>query len=422
MNMLDLAQQAGINPKWSASTQGGEYKSPCPACGGTDRFSIQPEKKQKNCTGYYFCRQCKISGDSIQFTMDFLGYNFQQAKEYLGVTIEQSMRSPFFSTPLKSKIITPPKVNDLLLWQEQASKYLDQAHANLLFNQDILKYLAMRGLPLEAVIRYRLGWLDQDQYFIRTDWGLSEEFNDVGTFKKLWLPKGLIIPTIDFGKIIRLKTRRTDWHKDDAFPKYVAISGSMSGMNIIGDKKHSVLVAVESELDGFALHHAIGDFAVMIAIGGSTKSIDKVTDYYAKKKTLLICPDVDSTGYIVWNTWKQLYPHAINCMTTMGKDIGESIEQGLDVRSWIISKLPEQLKYELKLAKCPWSEQDQSLVDWSLNYINPRVSTSHFYSKVKDEIELGPDSFQAQTRELQDKLLLMKELAEQEFKRREGIV
>ncbi|MFA5999318.1 MAG: primase-helicase zinc-binding domain-containing protein [Candidatus Babeliales bacterium] len=416
MNLLDLAQQANLNPKWSASTQGGEHKSACPVCGGTDRFIIQPERSQTNCTGYYFCRRCEISGDSIQFCIDYLDYSFKEATELLGVTIENKTTSSLFKKSFKQQL--PSLKSSPPVWHEQAAKVLNQAHKNLLQNEHVLTSLTSRGLTLESIVQYQFGWLDQNQYLIRTDWGLPEEYKEDGSLKKLWLPKGLVIPIIESDKVIRLKIRRSDWHPNDTLPKYVAVSGSMQGLSIIGNKKHMILIATESELDSFALHSAVGDFAVMIAVGGCTKNPDSVTDYFAKKKTLLVCPDADSAGNDMWTKWKSLYPHAINCQITVGKDIGEAIEQGIDIRSWIISKIPEQLQYELKLIHYPWDEQDQPLIDWTLNYIAPRIATSNFYAKLKDEIELGSKSPQAQTKELQNKLLLLKELAETEYNRR----
>ena len=40
MQLLDLVQADGLAPKKVASTNGGEYHSPCPGCGGKDRFII----------------------------------------------------------------------------------------------------------------------------------------------------------------------------------------------------------------------------------------------------------------------------------------------------------------------------------------------------------------------------------------------
>src|SRR4030042_5297384 len=43
INILDLLNNRGINPRRAAGTHGGEYPSACPACGGNDRFHVWPD-------------------------------------------------------------------------------------------------------------------------------------------------------------------------------------------------------------------------------------------------------------------------------------------------------------------------------------------------------------------------------------------
>ena len=65
MNILDQLQADAITVKKVSSTKGGEYASPCPWCGGTDRFIIWPGQ------GRYFCRMCGKKGDFIQYLIEF---------------------------------------------------------------------------------------------------------------------------------------------------------------------------------------------------------------------------------------------------------------------------------------------------------------------------------------------------------------
>lgn len=91
MTLINLAQERGLNPKFAAYTQGGEYHSPCPSCGGRDRFVMQPNKQMKNCVGSYFCRQCTTKGDSIQFCIDHLGLTFKEAIDRIGIEIPKNI-------------------------------------------------------------------------------------------------------------------------------------------------------------------------------------------------------------------------------------------------------------------------------------------------------------------------------------------
>ena len=421
MILIELAHKIGLDPKLVASTQGGEYHSPCPSCGGTDRLVIQPNKQMKNCLGYYFCRQCGIYGDSIQFCLDHLGFtDFKEAVNYVGGDISFKVPNIFAKKENKPLII----INKLTEpWSEQASMLVEEAHTCLLSLKDILETLYKRGLPLDAIKQYKIGWLDKDKKIEGHLWGLEKE--------TIWFTAGILIPTIEQDQtVIRLKIRRKDWWQGDRFPKYVAISGNMNGLNIIGNKKNSIMIIVESELDAYALHYALSDIAVIVAVGGCIKNPDSVTDYLAKHKSLLlICHDNDDAGKTMLDKWKGFYSNAEGCPTPIGKDIGEAIQQGLDLRSWIITKLPTQMQYTLNLIKRPWTQEDQTLIDWFLNEkklpLTPFVLSTKehgnedvsdpvlYYNDLRLAIAEGHDGWPAKNGKLQEILRLLKVLVEQ---------
>src|ERR1700679_2238836 len=217
MTILELAHQTGIHPKWVASTAGGEYHSACPACGGTDRFYIQPHRPMSKCDGYYSCRQCGSSGDAIQFARQFLNLSFQEAAQAVNATT-QTIISPILNRAHAPHTVTlhepPPQ------WIAQATDYITQAHKQILLQKNALDFLASRGLPIEAIQRYNIGWSVQDRFLPRHHWGLEEQHSADGNPRKLWLPKGIIIPIgKPTGQIIRLKIRRHDWKQGDTLPK-----------------------------------------------------------------------------------------------------------------------------------------------------------------------------------------------------------
>jgi phage/plasmid primase-like uncharacterized protein len=61
--LLGLIERDGLTPKRKT---GNEYASPCPACGGRDRFVIHTD------TGRYWCRGCNKGGDALQYLRDFI--------------------------------------------------------------------------------------------------------------------------------------------------------------------------------------------------------------------------------------------------------------------------------------------------------------------------------------------------------------
>lgn len=339
MNILDMAIQKGIHPKWVAGTAGGEYHSGCPECGGTDRFYIQPNRQMKYCRGYFCCRQCGMSGDTIQFAKHFLNLTFQQAVKEIGITISDSQRylqALTQSYHFRPTVLYKPKMQ----WISCATEFVEEAHTQLLHNNEILNYLHNRGIPFNIITKYKLGWAASSQFIDRSLWGLSEEYNQSGNLKRLFLSRGIVIPSIDkSGEVIRLKIRRSDWAKNDKLPKYMIIPGSMNGLSILEGPTDNLII-VESELDAYLLHAISSDFATIVSVGGNIKNPDNVVDRLAKNTNkLLINHDNDSGGKAMLAKWRKLYSHAIPCPTPIGKDIGEAFAEGFDVKSWLMEIL-----------------------------------------------------------------------------------
>ena len=123
----------------------------------------------------------------------------------------------------------------------------------------------------------------------------------------------------------------------------MAVSGSSVGLSIIDvatAAKKKALVIVESELDAYAVDYFAGDMVAVVAVGSNTKNPDNYTNHIAKAAyALLICHDNDNAGQIMLKKWKQMYPHARAYPTPIGKDIGEAIIQGFDIRSWLLKEL-----------------------------------------------------------------------------------
>ncbi len=71
--LLEAAQMCGATLR----RDGKEHTSPCPACGGTDRFSVNPAKKKWNCRGHG-------GGSSpINLVMHCMSVDFKAACEFL---------------------------------------------------------------------------------------------------------------------------------------------------------------------------------------------------------------------------------------------------------------------------------------------------------------------------------------------------
>jgi len=409
MSLFDLAIEFGLEPKRVSSTNGGEYHSPCPTCGGKDRFFIQPYREMSNCSGYYSCRRCGIYGDSIQFCRDFLGLSFSEALQRLNVVIDRSNVQMYRK---KDNVFDPTHiVSPSQKWIERMLSFVTMAHDKLKDREDILADLSKRGISESVIKKFKIGWNPQDYFPSRVYCGLDDELDENGKSKSVWLPKGIVVPTSEpNGDIIRVKIRRDDWQKGDSLPKYVAVSGSMNGLNIIGDTKHAMMIVVESELDAYAVYNKMEDFAFLVSVGSNIKNPDDFTHFLAQEKpNLLVCRDNDDAGKAMFNKWEKLYSHAQDCPVPIGKDVGEAIENGFNVRKFFLKKLPVE---SILNGKNNWSIEDLELVTWFLKYVKERTVTKHIYENEEKEIALGSEGLRAKSGELQRNLLDCKEHVE----------
>ena len=318
MNILDLTEQDGLQLRRVASTGGGEYKGPCPWCGGTDRFSINPKKPNKNGThrgGRYVCRQCGKSGDAIQYLRDWRGLSFPDACAALGYETGEPLHKSY-TIPEKPKFEPRDRRRPGDLWREKASSFLSWTQKQLWDNTDALNYLKGRGLSEDTIRGAGLGFNSKAFFLERESFGLEPEMNGAGKPKRVWLPIGWTIPHWTGGELSRIRFRR----KEAARDKYVYLSGSDTSPMVWG-RERAVFAIVEAELDGLLIHQEAGDLVGVVALGAANYRPDKEAHLLLTGAQLVLCAlDSDGTGKKeAWNFWKDTYG-AERCPPLEAKD------------------------------------------------------------------------------------------------------
>lgn len=336
MNILDLLKEDGFEPQEVTSSGKVEYSSPCPFCGGKDRFRIWP--RQNKGKGRYWCRKCGNTGKAIDYLMDKKGYEHNEACKILKIKPAKSSSSKIVST---DKEIWKAKDDEKVIpvqWQQNAKQFLINSIKALWSNRFVIKrrQLHKRGIKDETIKKFRLGWNETDIYGIRTKWGLKEIIKENGMKKKLWIPGGLVIPTFDeAGKICRIRVRRSN--PNDNFGRYVVLSGSSMKPMVIGNKK--IFAIVESELDAMLLHQEAGDYLSVMALGSvHYKPDENMTERLRKAPLILVCLDNDEAGArVTENFWIKQFKNAKKWPVVNGKDPSDAYSNGVNIRDWILS-------------------------------------------------------------------------------------
>lgn len=360
MDILELIEKDGFKFAKMASTNNGEYKGPCPWCGGTNRFTIWPHLNE----GRYICRQCERLGDAIQYLRDYHDMSYLLACAELGIpykytAIKPLTRSETEWTPRQTT--TPP-----LTWQKKADAFLFESYKHLLSaaGKTHRDWLNERGISNDTIKTARLGWNFNSIVFDPESWGLLHETDNYGKLKSVWLPEGLIIPYFKNYKLIRLRTRQENPITDD---RYIIVRGSnTSYMRYAEYDESKPCMIVESELDGWLCHSAAGDLVNVYATGSAQTRPDEETHKQLSNAAILLSLDLDSAGIESAKWWQKHYPDSIEWPCPAGKDPGEGFQERVNIREWIaagiakLKRLKPSIRPKIVSYETPTPTPDQS--------------------------------------------------------------
>lgn len=360
-DIIALFREYGFEPRKKTAS---EWSCACPACGGTKRCSIWPAEREGR--GYYWCRECNARGDAIQFLRDHVHLSYADACKRIGVaSAAHAVRTPALpSRAEKNRFEVGQKASgsmDTAIWCEKAEKFVSWAEANLQRNTEQLAWLAARGISAEAAREYRLGYNPGERggnclIRPRESWGLPSAVRDNGKPKRLWLPRGIVIPHVMDGEIRRLRIRRLDADRAEfnAAHKYHVVEGSemqplwLECRTRLRDGQGAVVV-VETELDACMLHALAGDLVHALALGTCNVRHLSARLFERLKESLviLVALDADEAGAQGWPRWQATFPAARRWPVPAGKDPGDAYARGEDMRLWLLSGMPEGVRLML---------------------------------------------------------------------------
>jgi hypothetical protein len=308
----------------------GSYDSPCPICGGDDRFGYTPDPRNHPGAaakgGLFNCRQCHFRGTGAML-LDHL----KNGRTFLPkITTTQNQPKP--CTPHQFKAPEVP-------WQRSFSSFLSTFSLSLTENS--AQPLIERGISLATAQRYCIIPITQS---FRHPAGLVAQGThaaDTGqaTFAETYGP-GIIIPARRNNTLFKVEVRNFDPH--GAKGKYANISGSSSHPMIFPDQttNSGTFIIVESLLDGYMLNSQVPDLVTPIALSSTNTSLDQeVVTTLEQAKNILICLDNDKAGLDKSRQINEQFPKSTIIIPPYGKDPGEFFQRGGDLREWLEQEL-----------------------------------------------------------------------------------
>ncbi|WFS63441.1 hypothetical protein LF599_04565 [Pseudodesulfovibrio thermohalotolerans] len=269
------------------------------------------------------------------------------------------------------------------LWSSKAGEFVDSCVAVLPDSPKAKVHLSDHGIDLATAQKYGLGWNDHDRYYPVTAWGLPYQEGAKGE-RKIWLPKGLVLPTYFKGHVAKLKIRRDDHEtgpeklRDRKY--WEGFGGSKSAYVVLGEpEKVRVWILVETERDAFTVMRAVSVFPWAESFGvmancGTGKRPDAETERYLRGASLILnALDTDNAGRDAsFKFWSREFPNSVRWPVPRryGKDVGDAVmplrfrrlysstsldrfdwmvvdSMYLDLAVWIDAGLPNHVRREL---------------------------------------------------------------------------
>ncbi|MCK5606397.1 hypothetical protein KAR91_31135 [Candidatus Pacearchaeota archaeon] len=350
-NIIDIYKAQGFVTAFTVKG-GSEYGGPCPFCGGeagkSDRFRIFPT--ENNGRGRFWCRKCLENGDNAWFYSKLYRVSLTKAREILGIS-DFSKYKPN-NKPVKKpeyegrKLISPGEK-----WQERAEKVVKSAHRELLENKNQLDWLKKRGINIDSVKKFRLGYFDKTYFREREAWGFKPKHNEGGRKIKFPVQAGLIIPIIKKDKVVGIQIRLKEPYENQ---NYLPVQGGLNSEPTIYSRVSKGYIVVESRLDGILIAQEAGDLITVLATGSTNyyPSFDQLPDL-KKAICILVSMDFDKKpqdpkdqrpGAKASKWWLDNFQRSIRWSVPEGKDPGEAFTLGLDIKKWVLAGLPPAFK------------------------------------------------------------------------------
>ncbi len=318
-----------------ASTDGGEYAGPCPWCGGVDRLHVWPAKDHWACLGASAGRAgCDRQGSAAWYIHLRTGAPLERAARDGGHGAQRA--------PVAPPAATPPGA----AWQERGWQFVFDCQARLMESPEgarARRWLnEVRGLSDETLSRYGIGYNGADVYEAPDVWGFPAEH------KRIWLPRGIVIPWQAGGELWRINIRRPVGD-----PKYIGPAGAGNGLfNADELGRGRAVVLVEGEFNALTVLQLAGEVGrrtkqipVAVATGsaGGARAIRWLAQL-AAAGTVLVAFDADKAGNEGARYWCDVLSNARR-WRPLWSDVNDMQRDGADVVSWLCAGLEPAQAY-----------------------------------------------------------------------------
>jgi DNA primase len=329
IDLRALAEEAGARFRKDSSA--------CPLHQGNNPSAFHLYRGEDGVWRWHCFTGCQTGGDAITFYQRWQGCDFLTGVRDLAARAGKVAPTP--PVPVRAAPTAPS-----VTWQDRGLDFLRYTQDRLWENDPVLSYLRReRGLAEDTLHTWGLGWNPQDLWDDERKYGLHAN-------KRLWLPRGIVIPGWRSDGLWYVKVRRPLGDEVAAyglaagtppvFPsmKYAGVRGGVQ--TLFGEphlQSRATLVVVEGEFDAMLLWQIAGDLVDVVTLGGaSTRLSSDDLFLLASYPRIVAAHDNDAAGaharrqLVEMSSRVDARPPTAKDVTAMWRAEGEAA-----VRGWI---------------------------------------------------------------------------------------
>jgi hypothetical protein len=291
-------------------------------------------------------------GDIFAFYMAWKDVNFKMAVAELSERVGSQPTTASFPKAEKAVIPTAPAAPQLI-WRTRAEQFIVWAESNLSRHPEAQKYLEKeRGLSPETWRAFRVGYNPANLYDDPARWGLDG--------KKIWLPRGLVIPGFWQGRPWYIKVRRPlpeqaigqylgEWSQQDGLPD-VKFGGPRGGVSTLFRLELSsykpVLILPEGEWDTMLAWEHCPALCDAATLGGASAKLDTLDlTLLTRYPAIIAIYDADPAGEKGREYLARLQKHCprLQIAEPPAHDLTNFWKSGGNLRAWLATLVAQAL-------------------------------------------------------------------------------
>lgn len=288
-------------------------------------------------TQTYFCFGCKAWGDAFKFLKDFKQWDNTTIQEYLGEDYKSVIEN-------KPKII---KVRNVLETYKFIYDVAEEYHKFLLKTPGALQYLQNRGLTMDTITTYKIGYTDG--HVLHPYWALEQKIaNEIGLINKggyETLSHRITIPNITDDGYADFIIGRTVTNDK---VKYLGLRIAKPIYGFYEIRKSPVIFLAEGQFDWLTLRQ--WGYPAAVLSGGNLSRSNLIL---LRDKKVVIIPDLDDSG-IGMDTAKTLKEQLGESAQILDYSELQTSKGKLDISTLGESPGSKELFDIIVKEQCPW--------------------------------------------------------------------